>query len=175
MKKIFTVGAWWVLVFVAKAQSSKSGVATSEITKIGYIYIDSVLVNLKDYPTQVKILEAFQKKLTAEFEVKSLEFEQKFKEYQENEKKYSEEERKKKYAELQVLDQELTKMRNEANNQIAQKERDLLVPLNEKILTAIERVAKAKGYSHITDRKNFYYAVPAFDVTKLVIEEANKL
>jgi Skp family chaperone for outer membrane proteins len=48
------------------------------------------------------------------------------------------------------------------------------VPLNEKILKAIDVVAKAKGFTHITDRKNFYFASPSFDVTKQVTEEANK-
>jgi outer membrane protein len=175
MAKFLNLLMLMVLVVMTHAQSGKTSGAATESTKIGYINIDSVLINLKDYPTQVKILEAFQKKLTADFEVKSLEFEQKYKEYQENEKKYSEEERKKKFTELQNLDQELSKLRNDANNQIAQKERDLLIPLNEKILKAIETVAKARGFSHITDRKNFYFASPAFDITKQVIEEANKL
>jgi outer membrane protein len=174
MRKLFTtffLFAICALVFAQKPATSAAG----EVTKIGYINIDSVLVNLKDYPAQVKILEAYRKKLTAEFEVKNLEFEQKYKEFQDNEKKYTEDEKKKKFAELQTLDQELGKMRNDANNQIAQKERDLLVPLEEKILIAIEIIAKAKGYSHITDRKNFYFVSPAYDVTKLVIDEANKL
>jgi Skp family chaperone for outer membrane proteins len=74
-----------------------------------------------------------------------------------------------------TLDQELSKLRQDANQKIAQKERDLLVPLNEKIIKAIEIVAKAKGYSHITDRKNFYFVSPSFDVTTTVTEEANKL
>src|SRR5690606_40416765 len=105
----------------------------------------------------------------------NLEFEQKLKDYQENEKKYTEEQKQAKFADLQKLDQDLNQLRTNANNQIAQKEKELLVPLNEKILKAIEIVAKAKGYSHITDRKNFYFVSPSFDVTQLVIEEANKL
>ena len=171
MKKVFATLFIAINCLMLFAQKSTSN---AEVQKLGYIQVDSVLINLKEYATQVKILEAYQKQLTAEFEVKNLEFETKYKEFQEKEKSFSEEVKKKKIEELQGLDQELTKLRQEANQKIAQKEKDLLVPLNEKILKAIDVVAKAKGYSHITDRKNFYFASPAFDVTKLVIEEANK-
>lgn len=172
MKNLFTIIALTILSLGAFAQKNT---ATTEAIKLGYINVDSVLVKLKEYPTQVKILEAFQKQLTAEFEVKNLEFETKYKEFQEKEKSYTEELKKGKIEELQNLDQELSKLRQEANQKIAQKERDLLVPLNEKIIKAIEIVAKAKGYSHITDRKNFYFVSPSFDVTDTVTVEANKL
>jgi outer membrane protein len=170
MKKIFTIAFLFILVNVHAQKAAPA----SEPFKVGYINIDSVLVNLKDYPTQVKILEAYQKQLTAQFEVKNLEFEQKYKDFQEKEKGFSDEQKKEKFADLQKLDQELAKMRNEANQEIGKKENELLVPLNEKILKAIEVVAKAKGYSHITDKKNFYFVLPSFDVTQLVIQEANK-
>lgn len=172
MKYLFTISLVLVLCVVSFAQ--KTTATASEPFKLGYINVDSVLVKLKEYPTQVKILEAFQKQLTAEFEVKNLEFETKYKEFQEKEKTYTEDVKKAKIEDLQKLDQELGKLRQESNQKIANKEKDLLVPLNEKILKAIEAVAKAKGYSHITDRKNFYYVLPGYDVTKLVIEEANK-
>jgi outer membrane protein len=172
MKNLFTIIALTILSLGLFAQKST---ATTEVIKLGYINVDSVLVKLKDYPTQVKILEAFQKQLTAEFELKNLEFETKYKDFQEKEKSFSEVVKKSKIEELQTLDQELSKMRQDANQKIAQKERDLLVPLNEKIIKAIEIVAKAKGYSHITDRKNFYFVSPSFDVTATVTEEANKL
>jgi outer membrane protein len=172
MQKLFT---FLFIITVSVIHAQKPAVSSGDPFKIGYINIDSVLVNMKDYAAQVKILEAFQKQLTAQFEVKNLEFEQKYKEYQEKEKGYTEEQKKEKFAELQKLDQELSKLRSESNKEIANKENELLVPLNNKILKAIEIVAKTKGYSHITDIKNFYYAMPSFDVTKLVIEEANKL
>ncbi len=175
MKKFFTVLFIMSISLITFAQKNAAPVTATETQKIGYINVDSVLIKLKDYPTQVKILEAFQKQLTAEFEVKNLEFETKYKEFQEKEKTYTEEQKKTKIEELQNLDQELNKLRQEANQKIAQKEKELLVPLNEKILKAIEIVAKAKGYSHITDRKNFYFASPSFDVTLQVTEEANKL
>lgn len=171
MKHFFTIAILCVFSLASFAQKTT---AASEPFKLGYINVDSVLVKLKEYPTQVKILEAYQKQLTAEFELKSLEFETKYKEFQEKEKTYAEDAKKAKVEELQKLDQELGKIRQEANQKIATKERELLVPLNEKILKAIEVVAKAKGYSHVTDRKNFYFALPGYDVTKAVTEEANK-
>src|SRR5690606_38393301 len=115
MKKVFTISFLLLVTTIfysAQAQSkSAAAPAVGEQQKIGYINVDSVLLNLKDYASQVKILEAFQKQLSAEFEVKNLEFEQKLKDYQENEKKYTEEQKQAKFADLQKLDQDLNQLR----------------------------------------------------------------
>ena len=43
------------------------------ICQIATIQRDSVLVKLKEYPTQVKMLEAYQKQLQSEYDFKNLE------------------------------------------------------------------------------------------------------
>lgn len=173
MRKLFNLTVFFCIIVTSVFAQKPSG--NSSVQKVGFINVDSVLVNLKEYTNQVKILEAFQKQLTAEYEVKNLEFENKYKDFQEKEKTLLDAEKKSKIEALQALDQELNKMRQESNKKIADKEKDLLVPLNEKILKAISIVAKNKGYSFVTDRKNFYFVEDAYDITKLVTDEANKL
>ena len=169
MSKIFLL----LSIFQASVSfcQGKSGPAIST-QKLGYILYDSVLVHVNNYPTQIKLNEAYQKQLNAEYEMKKLELETKLKEFGDKQATLSEEQKKAKQQELQKMDGELQSFAQEAQKKLAKKE--LVAPLNEKIAKAIEAVAAKHGYTHIADKKNFYYVSSAFDVTKLVVEEANK-
>jgi outer membrane protein len=142
--------------------------------QIATIERDSVMVKLKDYPTQVKMLEAYQKQLQSEFDFKKLELDTKVKDYQEKEKSLTETQKQEKVQELQKLDDELRKFNQEAEQKLLKKEQELLQPLNQKMEKAIEAVALKQAYSQIIDRKFLYFSLPVCDATKLVIEEANK-
>ena len=156
-------------VFSQKKQETKP---TS--CQIATIQRDSVLVKLKEYPTQVKMLEAYQKQLQSEYDFKKLELDTKVKNYQENEKAYSDAQKQEKVQELQNLDGDLKKYSQEAEQKLLKKEQELLQPMNDKINRAIEAVALKQGYAQIMDRKSVYFSLPVCDATKLVIDEANK-
>jgi outer membrane protein len=164
-----------LLTFQVWAQKKPVSTTSSSEQKIGVVNTDSVLMNLKEFPTQIKIMEAFQKQLTAELEVKTLEFDTKLSDYQSKEKGISDQQRQQLLADLQSLDQQIQQLKQSAQQKVMEKERELLTPLNKKIMQAIDIVAKKFGYTHISDLKNFYFVNPSFDVTKMVIEEANKL
>jgi outer membrane protein len=161
-------------VFSLQVLAQKKQETKSAICQIASVHRDSVLVNLKEYPVQVKILEAFQKQLQSEFEFKQLELDAKVKEYQEKEKTFTEAQKQEKTQELQNSENELKKFKQEAQQKLQQKEKELLQPMNEKINKAIEAVALKKAYTQIIDRKFTYFSLPACDATQLVIEEANR-
>lgn len=142
--------------------------------QIATIQRDSVLVKLKEYPTQVKMLEAYQKQLQSEYDFKDLELQTKLSEYQEQEKNYSEEQKQVKIQALQTLDAELKKFSQEAEQKLVNKEQELLLPMNEKINLAIAVVAEKNGYRQVIDSKSCYFVDPLCDATNLVIEEANR-
>jgi len=162
------------LFFINDLIAQKKQETKSITCQIASIQRDSVLVNLKEYPVQVKILEAFQKQLQSEFEFKQLELDAKVKDYQEKEKTFTETQKQEKIQELQNSDNELKKFKQEAQQKLQQKEQELLQPMNEKINKAIEAVALKKAYTQIIDRKFTYFSLPSCDATKLVIEEANR-
>ena len=164
-----------LVMFISIAGWSQKKADTTPIGKIGFILYDSVLVNVNSYSTQVKLNEAYQKQLKAEYEMKKLELETKLKEYGEKQATMNADQKQAKEQELQKMDGELQTFAREAQQKLAQKEQDLIAPLNDKIAKAIESVAAKYGYTHITDKKTFYYVSSAYDVTKLVVEEANKL
>ena len=155
---------------MAQKKANTSIISTEQ--KVGVVNTDSVLMNLKEFPTQIKIMEAYQKQLAAELEVKTLEFETKLADYQN--KEISEKTKQQLLTDLQQLEQQIQQLKQSAQQKIAEKERELLVPLNSKIFTAIDAVAKRLEFTHIADSKNFYFVSPSFDLTKMVIEEANK-
>jgi outer membrane protein len=158
-----------MIIFSQKKQESKP---TS--CQIATIQRDTVLVKLKEYPTQVKMLEAYQKQLQSEYDFKKLELDTKVKNYQDNEKAYNDAQKLEKVQELQNLDTDLKKYSQEAEQKLLKKEQELLQPMNDKINKAIEAVATKQGYTQIMDRKSVYFSLPVCDATKLVIEEANK-
>ncbi len=154
--------------------SQKKQEPKSTSCQIATIQRDSVLVKLKEYPTQVKMLEAFQKQLQSEYDFKKLELDTKVAEYQEKEKTFSDAQKQEKVQELQKLDEDLKKYSQEAEQELMKKEQELLQPMNEKINKAIEAVAAKQGYQQIMDRKSVYFSLALCDATKLVIDEANK-
>lgn len=154
------------------AQKNKSKATAS--VNIAHITYDSILVNLKEYPKMVKLIEAYQKQLVSEYELKSLEFEALLDEYKEKEGVLSDEEITPKLQKLQDLNNELEQLRNEFDQKIFAKEKELLKPLNKKIKAAIEEVSKEQNYTHVVEKKNFYYIYDAFDATALIIAKANK-
>ena len=142
---------------------------------IATLQFDTVLVKLKDYNTQLKIVEAFQKQLQSEYDFKKLELETKIKEYGDKEKTMAEETKQQTVTALQKQQEELNTFLQESRQKFQQKQQELFQPLYDKIQKAIEKVAQKHGYSYITAKNNFFYASPAYDVTQLVIEEANQL
>ena len=175
MKKLYVLLIAGFLMFGFRAFSQKK-TETKPTTncQIATIQRDSVLVKLKDYPTQVKMLEAYQKQLQSEYDFKKLEFDTKVKNYQDNEKAYNDAQKQEKVQELQNMDTDLKKFSQEAEQKIMKKEQELVQPMNDKINKAIETVATKKGYQQVIDRKSTYFSIAACDATILVIEEANK-
>ncbi len=172
--KHFTLAISVILLVTEVSFSQKKQEPKPTTCQIATIQRDSVLVKLKEYPTQVKMLEAYQKQLQSEYDFKKLELDTKVKDYQENEKTNSDAQKQEKAQELQKLDEELKRFSQEAEQKLLKKEQELLQPMNDKINKAIEAVAFKQGYAQIMDRKSVYFSLAVCDATKLVIEEANK-
>jgi outer membrane protein len=164
-----------VLFFSAQfAFTQNKQVVKLSVCQTATIQRDSVLVKLKEYKTQVSLLEAFQKQLQSEFDYRKLEFETKLKDYQEKESTFSAIVKEAIMSELQKLDDELKKFNAEAERKLMKKEQDLLQPMNDKINAAIDAVALREGFVQVIDKKFVYFSKAVCDATQLVIEEANK-
>ena len=52
---------------------------------------------------------------------------------------------------------------------------EIIGPLKERILKAVNIVAKSEGYTHVLAQNSFYFVLNSFDLTDRVIVTANKL
>jgi Skp family chaperone for outer membrane proteins len=166
-----------LIIFIASASflfSQNKGAGKVATCQTATIQRDSVLVKLKEYKTQVSLLEAFQKQLQSEFDYRKLEFDTKLKSYQEKESTFSLLEKESIMNELQKLDDELKKFNAEAEQKLMKKEQELLQPMNDKINAAIDAVAQREGFFQVIDKKFVYFSKAVCDATQLVIEEANR-
>ncbi len=151
----------------------KSGISSFSC-QTATIQRDTVLVKLKEYKTQVSLLEAFQKQLQSEFDYRKLEFDTKLKDYQDKESTFSLLVKESIMSELQKLDDDLKKFNAEAEQKLMKKEQELLQPMNDKINAAIDAVALREGFFQVIDKKFVYFSKAVCDATQLVVEEANK-
>lgn len=171
--KAINISLCLFLFTASVAFSQKKQEPKATFCQIATIQRDSVLVKLKEYPTQVKMLEAYQKQLQSEYDFKKLELDTKVADYQDKEKTLSDVQKKEKMQELQKLDEDLKNFSQEAEQKLVKKEQELLLPMNDKINKAIEAVAEKQGYQQVMDRKSVYFSLSVCDATQLLIVQAN--
>ena len=176
MKFIVTILFFALGICSTAVFSQKKGKSESEhVQLIAHITYDSVLVNMQEYAKSVKLLEAYQKQLVSEFELKSLELDAAVDNYLSKEAKMTNEEKDEQAIKVQGMRKELEQLQNEFQQKLMRKEQELLAPLNEKIQAAITKVAKENGFSHIVEKRNFYFIDERLDATEMVIKAANAM
>ena len=152
----------------------KNRVITEKI-KVGFIQADTILVKLNDYQSQVKIYEKYKKQLTDEFESNRVEIESRINDYIRKEKNYTGEQLNIILQEVQEQQQHLNSLAQTTRQKIQLKEMEIIGPLKERILKAVNIVAKSEGYTHVLAQNSFYFVLNSFDLTDRVIVTANKL
>ncbi len=139
--------------------------------KIAFADADSILVSLPEFKTQQKTLETYGKQLNSTLESKQKELQNKFEDYQKNAGDWLPEIVKEKEKEINQLDKSLREFQQEAQQNLARREQELLNPLYEKIQKGIEAVAKEEAYTFIMPKNVFLYAADSDDITVKVIKK----
>ena len=100
-----------------------------------------------------------------------------FQEYQARELLYTQEERQRKQEAIMLAEEELNSRRMQyfgPEGELYRQQEQLLRPIQEKVLIAIEAVAIAEGYDYVFDRSGdfvFLFADERHDISDLVLEE----
>jgi len=132
--------AFLAVAFTANAQGN---------LKIGYTNAEFILGNMPESKQIQADLEVHEKQLASQLEAKSKDFQAKYQEYQQNAQNMIPEVRADKERELQTLDQNIRKFQQDAQQSLARKQAELVQPVYDKIQAAIDKVAKANGYTHV--------------------------
>ena len=139
--------------------------------KIAYTNADSILRALPETKVQEGVLQKYGKQLQKELQSKQSTLEQKAKTLEAERDDLPQIVLQERVQELQELDKKLRQFQQRAQQDIAQKEQELLGPLLQKVEKGIDEVAKENGYGLVLPGNSLLYADEAHDITELVIKK----
>ncbi len=144
MKKISItiIIALFMIISTAQAQTK---------LKIGYIDSNELLMMMPERDSAKVTLEAFAKTLEKQLLTMSSEFDAKLQDFQSQQANLSELIKQTKANELQELKTRIENFQTSAQQELENKEADLLNPIILKAKTAIEDVAKENAFTYILD------------------------
>lgn len=165
MKSILKILLSLAVVFIASTGFAQQ--------KVGHINADAVIAAMPEYEDARKQIEAYQKEHQEAYETIYKEFENKRGIYEEKKDSYTtsiKEQKEKELSELMQRLQEYPTIVQRGEQELGQK---LMAPLQEKVMKAIEKVAKANGFAYIVNTMALMYTDNALmtDLIPLVKSE----
>ncbi|BDC98025.1 OmpH family outer membrane protein [Persicobacter psychrovividus] len=171
-KRSFITALALVLVFFGLNSAS----AQSAPIKIGYTNVDYILSQLPEAKQIEKQLKEYETQLGNQLKAKMSEFETKYKDFNAKAETMLPEVRNDKQQELQQMQQQIQQFQQTAQGSLQKKQQELLAPTYKKIQNAIDKVAKANGYTHVftSDAAGFpvlLYARDEDNISNLVLKD----
>lgn len=140
MKKILKLTLAVALMMCATVASAQ---------KFGRVDLAAIVPNMPEFKEAQTNLEAYGLDLQKQLEQIQVEFNQKYAEYEKNRATYTDTIRQMKESELQQLQQRFQEFQQIAQQDIQQKEAELMEPIYNKANEAVKAVAEAGGYMAI--------------------------
>lgn len=122
---------------------------TSAQSKIAHIDTQELIEAMPDYQSAMSQLDKIQKTYRSDVQDMMKEADTKSKLYQSEAESKTDEENMKRSKELQSAQQKIMKYQQNAQDKIQEKNEELMRPILEKARTAIQKVARAKGYDYV--------------------------
>lgn len=159
MKKIFSI-AIMMVIFLGM------NVTTIAQNKFGHIDTNELLMLMPGREEAQRELERHARELEAQFTTMQREFQTKYQDYLENQANFSQLVRQSRERELSSLQERIMEFQESAQQDLMDKENQLLQPIIEKARNAIESVAKENGYTYVFDRSMgmLLHAEPSDDI-----------
>ncbi len=145
--------------------------------KIGYVDSDYILEQVPEFATIQQNIDRQAKEWEAELEEAQTTVDDMFREYQARELLYTKEERQRKQEEIVRAEEEAERLRMRyfgPEGELFVQQDNLMRPLQEKLMKAIEVVAATDAYDYIFDKSGdflFLFAREQYDVSDRVLEE----
>jgi len=164
---------WTVLVVVLLALPATAAAQQ----QIAYIDSEYILNQTPEYATIQQKIDRLEEQWREELQQRRDTVRQMYREFESRELLYTEEERRQRRQAIQQAEQELENLRQRyfgPDGELYQRQRDLMRPLQERILTAVEEVATSEGYDYVFDKSGeflFMFARDQYDVSDRVLRE----
>jgi outer membrane protein len=166
MKKIFKLILAGLLLLVPTVNYAQKSL------KFGHVNSQEIIQAMPEKDSVVSKLEKFRKELSDTYDGLQTEFQTKYQKFQEDEKTLNDLVRKTRQEELQQMQQRIQQFQETANQQIPQKQSELMQPLIEKLKNAITEVGKEGGFIYIFDiggnTNVLFYSAESQDVSALI-------
>ena len=167
----------WLLVLGAVVVLVGPVAPAAAQQRIGYVDTEYVLNQMPEYKTVQQKLDKLEQKWRAEIEQQREEVRTLEQEFQARELLYTEQERTRKQQAIEKARKEVEQLRQQyfgPEGQLYTRQRELMRPIQQRVLEATESVATADGYDYVVDRKGetlFLYARDQHDLSDRVLRE----
>ncbi|MDR2221959.1 MAG: OmpH family outer membrane protein [Flavobacteriaceae bacterium] len=130
------------------------GISTTTVmaqSKVAHIDVQQLMTELPAMKSAEAELKKIGEGYEKEFSGMMTEYQNKIKKYQDEAAKAGDAENEKRAKEVDELQQRIQKFQTTAQQDLQKKQLDLTQPIFEKARTAIQKVAKAKGFEYVLD------------------------
>lgn len=145
--------------------------------KIAYIDSEFIYSNVPEFATAQQTLDRMVQQWESELRQKQEDVDQQFRQYQARELLYTQDERQRRQQEITAAEEEVERLRFlyfGPEGELFKQQEQILKPLQEKVLIAIEEIAIAEEYDYVFDRSGdfiFLYTTDRHDLSLEVLEK----
>ena len=165
MKRVFSVLAVIIALFTSSQLNAQ--------TKIGYISTEELISVMPETAKADSNLQQFRNALVQNAQDKQSNLESAIEKFNKDSVTMTVAVKDVKRGELQKLLQDLSSEEQRIQQQLQQRQQELLAPINKKAFEAIQAVAKESAYAYIFEKGALLVAPPADDVLPLVAKKLN--
>ncbi len=154
-----------------------AGAAPAHAQKVGFVDSAFILDNLPAYATVQQQIGRLEEQWEAEIEEQRQAVEEMRREFQARELLYTDEERRQRRTAIGEAERELQQLRTRyfgPDGELYTRQEELMRPIQERILAAVEEVATAEGYDYVLDKSGdylFLFARDQYDLSTEVLRE----
>ena len=145
------------LVLVAAAFIFADAQDSTAVKKFGYLSYDAVLKAMPAYAEAQKSFNDLKASYAKELERSESEFSKQFAEYVDGQKTFPENILLKRQKELQQLMEQSLTFKQEAQQLLDKSEKELMLPVNQKLKEALYKIGTERGYDYILNTDNNSY------------------
>ena len=120
-------------------------------SKVAHINTQDLIQAMPEMAAAQAEMEKLGKTYEADIKAMATEYQNKMKQYEAEASSKTDEENQKRLVEVQTMQQNIQQYQGTAQQQMQQKELDLLKPITEKAKAAILKVARAQGFQYVLD------------------------
>jgi len=120
-------------------------------SKIAHINTQDLIAGMPEMKVAQAEMEKLGKTYEADIKAMATEYQNKMKMYEAEATSKTDEENQKRLVEVQTMQQNIQQYQNQAQQEMQNKEIDLLKPITEKAKAAILKVARAQGFQYVLD------------------------